>query len=423
MVAKRRQDRGGRWFVDFTFKHSDGRRERVRLESPVNTKAGAEQYERQLRNKLMECGSLEASKTFREFIKEFWDYYKTQVRASTLESRLRYIRDLFLPEFGGLTLEDIDTHAIDAFIAKYSPNYKSSSMNTILATLRMILHTAQRWGYIQETPKVQSLKIPHEAHLDFLSFEETNKLLEAVPQIGRGVAVWLALKAGLRIGEIRGLTWDNVNLFSSELRVVQQLYDNDDIGPTKTGHTRTVPIPESLAIVLRRVPRSLKCPFVIQEGGVVPTSGALYGWLQGVLRNLGIERENSNIGLHDLRHTYASHLVIQGVPLKAVQELLGHTEIQTTMIYAHLTSQSLRASVSALDAPAPQVTHTAPESTGLPFSVAKNKQFDFTPESSSPLVCPAAHGATRWKMCFFVFFSLFFHGFLSLASHPQVTTF
>ncbi len=68
-------------------------------------------------------------------------------------------------------------------------------------------------------------------------------------------------------------------------------------------------------------------------------------------RRAGLRR----IGWHVLRHTFASHLVMRGVPLKAVQELMGHATIDMTMRYAHLSPHVAREAVKVLDAPAPPV--------------------------------------------------------------------
>jgi site-specific recombinase XerD len=65
---------------------------------------------------------------------------------------------------------------------------------------------------------------------------------------------------------------------------------------------------------------------------------------QGACRRAGID----NLHFHDLRHTFASHLVMKGVPLKVVQELLGHKDIKTTMRYAHLAPGYLEAGVNSL---------------------------------------------------------------------------
>jgi len=73
--------------------------------------------------------------------------------------------------------------------------------------------------------------------------------------------------------------------------------------------------------------------------------------LRRALRSAGITREQGQIGWHDLRHTYGSHLAMKGVPLKVVQELMGHATIQMTERYAHLSPETRRQAVAVLDAP------------------------------------------------------------------------
>ena len=78
--------------------------------------------------------------------------------------------------------------------------------------------------------------------------------------------------------------------------------------------------------------------------------------LDAAVARAGITREHGRIGWHDLRHTYASHLVMRGTPLKVVQELLGHATIEMTMRYAHLSPEAKREAVQCLDLPPPVAT-------------------------------------------------------------------
>jgi site-specific recombinase XerD len=66
-------------------------------------------------------------------------------------------------------------------------------------------------------------------------------------------------------------------------------------------------------------------------------------------------REQGRIGWHDLRHTYGSHLAMRGVPLKAIQELMGHATIEMTERYAHLSPEVRASAVQQLDLPVPQL--------------------------------------------------------------------
>lgn len=99
--------------------------------------------------------------------------------------------------------------------------------------------------------------------------------------------------------------------------------------------------------------------------------------LRKAVRAAGIPRDAGIIGWHDLRHPYGSHLAMRGVPLRTIQELLGHCSIEQTMRYAHLSPEVMRDAVKVLDLPAdskvgaheghkaafaaPETTRTAPE--------------------------------------------------------------
>ena len=81
--------------------------------------------------------------------------------------------------------------------------------------------------------------------------------------------------------------------------------------------------------------------------------------LQRALRAADISREQGRIGWHDLRHTYGSHLAMRGVPLKVIQELMGHATLKMTLRYTHLAPKARESAVQQLDRPVPQL-HAAP---------------------------------------------------------------
>lgn len=165
------------------------------------------------------------------------------------------------------------------------------------------------------------------------------------------VALLLTLKAGLRLGETLALRSADVDLRARHITVRTNVWRGNE-GTPKGGSVRNVPIPPSLADALRHH-RHLRGPYVLcKENGTRLTEGRLKWPLERALRRAGISRDEGRIGWHDLRHTYGSHLAMRGVPLKVVQELMGHTTIEMTMRYAHLSSESREAAVQVLDAPA-----------------------------------------------------------------------
>jgi site-specific recombinase XerD len=120
----------------------------------------------------------------------------------------------------------------------------------------------------------------------------------------------------------------------------------DTLGPPKTGKTRIVPLGrmarEALADQLGSHRHDVV--FCDRDGGIFWEGRSQYG-LHRACKRAGLRP----LGWHALRHTFASHLVMRGAPLKAVQELLGHADIKMTMRYAHLTPYARRAAVELLD--------------------------------------------------------------------------
>ncbi|RKG70767.1 hypothetical protein D7V80_04200 [Corallococcus sp. CA054B] len=101
--------------------------------------------------------------------------------------------------------------------------------------------------------------------------------------------------------------------------------------------------------------RHLRGAYVFcQEDGQPLTDGLMRRPLERSLIRASITREQGRIGWHDLRHTYGSHLAMRGVPLKVIQELMGHATIEMTMRYAHLSPETKERAVQQLDAPASQ---------------------------------------------------------------------
>jgi integrase len=137
--------------------------------------------------------------------------------------------------------------------------------------------------------------------------------------------VVIALNTGMRKGEIFGLEWDRIN-FS---RGVVQLEE------TKNGTRREIPMNQAVYDVLSSLPRSGSRLF----------RGTVRAAFESALERASIK----NFHFHDLRHTFASWLTMNGRPLKEVQELLGHKSITQTERYSHLAPERLREAVATLE--------------------------------------------------------------------------
>lgn len=158
-----------------------------------------------------------------------------------------------------------------------------------------------------------------------------------------------ALRTGLRIGELMALQWSDLDLVAGRV-LVQRAISCGVLGTTKNGKEREVALSQQTAAMIRRA-RHLKGKWVFcsPDGQRLVRSQTKHP-LYRAWRRAGLATpEKKKIGWHVLRHTFASHLVMRGVPLKTVQELLGHSTIEMTMRYAHLSPEVKRDAVERLD--------------------------------------------------------------------------
>ncbi len=144
-----------------------------------------------------------------------------------------------------------------------------------------------------------------------------------------------ALHTGMRRSELFNLRWDDVNLRNRLIHVRD----------SKSGKPREIPIDDTLAATLRVLPSRFGKGYVFPS----PATGGRLTTVQRQFRNAVKTAEIENVRLHDLRHTFASHLVMNGVDIETVAELLGHASIVMTQRYAHLSPHHKTRAVKVLD--------------------------------------------------------------------------
>ena len=336
------------WWIDFSYNHI-----RYRKRSPYNSRDGAEAYEAVLRQKLARGETLdpqekkqqECEQQFKEFAwKWFETYVKTNNKPSEIYSKKSALRAHLIPFFGNMSLNKMRTFHIEQYKAqKIKEGLAKKTVNNHLTVLSSCLRTAEDWVNLKTLPKIKWLKIPP-YEIDFLSPEESERLLAHSQGMWREI-ILMALKTGLRRGELQGLSWADIDWNAQTLTVRHSWADNLKVLNTpKSNKVRYIPLTNELYEVLLQ--KKLSVGFVFPgENGQRFVGKRLNIEIRNACTKAGIRQ----ISCHTLRHTFASHLVMKGAPLKAIQELLGHADIQTTMRYAHLTPSSLKASIDLLD--------------------------------------------------------------------------
>lgn len=249
-----------------------------------------------------------------------------------------------LPLLGPTRLSELRRRDLERARDKLSQRYKPNTVRAALRPISAALTWAVRQELISQSP-ASRLELPRrDQSVEHLSFDDAQKLLAEAEQRAKRqrrwhslyVAVSLALRLGLRRGEVYGLRWEDVNLKQRWLTVARS-YE----GLTKNGKPRTLPLSAELARVLEdwrpHCPaQPLVCPL-----GVKARNGL--AWL---LRNAGcplLER-----GWHSLRHSFASIWIEQGGSIMTLKEMLGHATLNQVLVYAHLSPSALAADMAKI---------------------------------------------------------------------------
>jgi len=225
---------------------------------------------------------------------------------------------------------------------KLKDGYNTKTINNQVAVLRRMLSEAEELGLIPYVPTVR--RLPQEtADFDFLTFEEAEQLLAAAE--GQWwLMIFVALKTGLRQGELLGLQWRDIDFEAGRIMVSRSIH-RGHIGTPKSGRARLVPLCDDVLEALQDH-QHRRSPFVFHdEQGLPLTDNKCKSPLEQAWHKAGLRR----IGWHMLRHTFASHLVMRGAHIRAVQDLLGHSDIRVTMRYAHLSPDVERETVQLLN--------------------------------------------------------------------------
>ena len=303
------------WAADFVMEYPDGRTERIRKRSPVQTKRGAEEFERQLRGKLLIGKGQKDVPLFRDFVPQFLEHY---VEVKNKPSEVRMKRSTFqnhlVPRFGNMRLDRIDAEAIEKYAsAKLSDGKSPKTINNHLTMLRKTLAKAADWGYLITVPKVTWLVSGSRVRLlrlrgsrAALGGSRSGVANDDSYRSQDGDAGWRAARAPVGLGRSGGRSDRGRR---SDWR--------GHVGTPKNGKSREMPISPVLLEALK-AHRHLKGEMVFcpdGEGGRPFKENELRRPLYRACKKAGLRR----IGWHVLRHTFASHLVMRGVPLKAVQ--------------------------------------------------------------------------------------------------------
>lgn len=314
-----------------------------------DTKADAVDYESRMRVAKRENNYPEVFKpkpeyktTFAQLAEKYAELYKDRPAWQTCKAS---VVKALVKDFGHKRLSQITRLDLELWRKKRlqkpdgSPRNKSS-VDQDMAHFRHMLNKAKEWGLLEKSPfdNGQSLFYkPDNARKRFLSHEEMQALFNACPPTLRTI-VEVAILTGLRKNNVLGLTWEMVDLKAGFINIPAH--------QMKAKKAHKLPIGERLAAILRELRRKnmLKSPYVF-----VNDRGRQIRFIGDAFRKACKQADVRDFRFHDLRHSFASHLIMAGADLVTVGSLLGHADVKTTMRYAHLSQAHRKAAVGLLD--------------------------------------------------------------------------
>lgn len=264
----------------------------------------------------------------------FFDAHaKERCKPSTQKEYRRAIDLFIVPALGRFKVVDVERKDIAELHHKFRD--RPYQANRTLGVLSKMFNLAEIWGLrpdgsnpCRHVPKYREVK--RERYLSQPELQRLGETLVAVEHDGSEspfvvAAFRLLILTGCRLGEIQTLKWAYITP------------DGMELPDSKTG-ARRIPLPQPARDILVHLRRTPGNPYVIE--GKLPDSHITD--LQHPWRRIRERAGLPNVRIHDLRHTYASNAVSAGMPIQMVGRLLGHTQIQTTMRYAHLADDPVR---------------------------------------------------------------------------------
>jgi integrase len=236
-----------------------------------------------------------------------------------------------------LTQQDIDNYKDSLF----QKNYKASTIKEKFSRIFVALEYAKKSKYLpKETElEVPSMPKPPKVQKDFLDKEKLLKLLDNCKNEDLHDIITVAFMTGMRKSELKNLRWEQIDFEKMIITLDNKTHT------TKTREIRVIPFIDDVDIIVKKRFITKTCDYVFTFNGKKWSDYIQVLFTALVAKTFG---ENSGITLHSLRHSFGSNLANAGVNDSIVQKLMGHANISTTMIYTHLSPDTLHKAVEKL---------------------------------------------------------------------------
>lgn len=314
--------------------------EREATEYCIQRLAKIKERERQQTNG--ECPALTIDDAFGRYYYEKGQYNSRPKQTLT---RLSIIKNTINVQY----LHEINETVINDFIRKQRNNISNSTINRYLALISVILNTASyEWHVKTATIRIGKLKLKEPAeNIKYLKdWAHAQKIIDrAAPHLKP--IIYTAIYTGMRLGNILNLKWENIDFISNTINI--KVKDRTKDG----GKNLSIPMISQLAEILKAQPQINEYVFNFRGK---PIKSIISAW-----RNIFYYRDANGVftkqlkdvslpyvNFHTLRHTAATWILKKTNNLRITKEILGHSDIKTTMKYAHVLDEEKRKALDAV---------------------------------------------------------------------------
>lgn len=270
------------------------------------------------------------------------------VKQSTYSAYVLIVENQILPTFGELyavSESDVQSFVINRLNAGLSQKY----VKDILIVLKMIVRFGEKHGYLQHCEwDIKYPPAPEKQDVEVLTANNHRKILDYISRnfTFRNLGIYICLTTGLRIGEVCGLKWNDLDVERSMLtvqRTVERIYILDDNGkrytqlivntPKTVNSSREIPINKALMAMIRPLKKVVNDDYYVISNETQPIEPRTYrNYYMRLMKQLGIPP----LKFHGLRHSFATRCIESNCDYKTVSVILGHADIATTLnLYVH----------------------------------------------------------------------------------------
>lgn len=286
--------------------------------------------------------------TFKTFFEnEYLPIQKTHKGRDTWIKEEQHGVNWIFPIIGNIPIKDVSSFHIERIKKNLlDADRTPRTIQYCFATIRQAWNHARRAGIVSGDSPTSAVKIPKidNQRQRFLTDKECNGLLEELKkhsEITYRMAL-LSLDAGLRFSEVSGLQWQDIDL----IRETILLRD------TKSSKNRTVYMTDRIKAMLSGMPKAGPDSLVFPDRNgnrIKHVSKTFDEAVASMGLNKGIDDDRLKCVFHTLRHTHASRLLESGADIFQVSKMIGHSNVQTTMRYAHIRADRMRNAIKDME--------------------------------------------------------------------------